>query len=176
MKRKDKDIVYNLKNPTANRTNLYIRPSTEEFIEGVIKRVSQYKKSPVPVMDIKVIKMNSRKINTSYNNHNNVVEVINLDDDDECNEITTQERNQHLGILNESEVKEINRRDFLNNLNSNYKKNTNDENLFRCLICFRSKILIHTRILDCEHEFCNKCILKWLKIKNTCPICRKPVE
>ena len=31
------------------------------------------------------------------------------------------------------------------------------------------------RILPCNHHFCKDCCDKWLKINNTCPICRTPI-
>lgn len=30
--------------------------------------------------------------------------------------------------------------------------------------------------LDCQHEFHEKCILEWLKLRNTCPVCRYEME
>jgi len=30
--------------------------------------------------------------------------------------------------------------------------------------------------MPCEHDFHEECLVNWLKLHNTCPICRKPVE
>jgi hypothetical protein len=41
-----------------------------------------------------------------------------------------------------------------------------------CIICYE---LINDDyvITDCNHEFCDTCIDKWIKIKPTCPYCDK---
>ena len=49
------------------------------------------------------------------------------------------------------------------------------DNKNECCICleyFESKIIK----LDCNHLFHYKCINKWRKINNKCPICRKPIK
>lgn len=45
----------------------------------------------------------------------------------------------------------------------------------KCVICLepiRPNILYK---LKCSHQFHKKCILKWIKKSNTCPICRKKI-
>ena len=32
------------------------------------------------------------------------------------------------------------------------------------------------RVLECKHEFHENCIIKWLKNRNTCPVCRHELE
>ena len=39
-----------------------------------------------------------------------------------------------------------------------------------CPICYEDKHNI--KELDCDHEICTDCILKWVAKRNTCPICR----
>ena len=39
-----------------------------------------------------------------------------------------------------------------------------------CSICLN--LIDKKIILDCEHTFCKKCILKWLCINSNCPMCR----
>jgi E3 ubiquitin-protein ligase RNF115/126 len=42
-----------------------------------------------------------------------------------------------------------------------------------CLICMDSYFIDNTVVkLDCSHYFHDLCILDWLKIHNTCPVCR----
>jgi hypothetical protein len=41
----------------------------------------------------------------------------------------------------------------------------------KCPICFNNKRL---RSFDsCNHKFCIKCLRKWEKYSDTCPLCRK---
>jgi hypothetical protein len=66
-----------------------------------------------------------------------------------------------------------------NNKKSNiYKLNLLDNNSnieIECSICLD---IINKKycITFCNHKFHNKCIYKWLRIKNTCPICRKIIK
>ena len=41
-----------------------------------------------------------------------------------------------------------------------------------CPICFESLVNDEIIITECNHTFHKKCIDKWLKIKNICPICK----
>jgi hypothetical protein len=47
-----------------------------------------------------------------------------------------------------------------------------EENCFICL----EKISNHVLEPSCQSIFCGECLLKWLKIHNTCPLCRSKVE
>ena len=40
-----------------------------------------------------------------------------------------------------------------------------------CPICY-GKITYPTCLKPCNHMFCNKCIVKWFKKQNNCPLCR----
>jgi hypothetical protein len=44
--------------------------------------------------------------------------------------------------------------------------------LNECSICLEINYNKITKT-DCEHEFHEKCLLEWMKISKTCPICRK---
>ncbi|CAK9297445.1 unnamed protein product [Gordionus sp. m RMFG-2023] len=47
----------------------------------------------------------------------------------------------------------------------------------QCSICMEYfKIKEKVKALPCEHYFHNDCIVPWLSLHGTCPICRKPVE
>ena len=43
-----------------------------------------------------------------------------------------------------------------------------------CAICL-SKIKGKCKLDSCSHEFCFKCIKKWTKKNNTCPMCRAEI-
>ena len=55
--------------------------------------------------------------------------------------------------------------------------NINDYKNITCNICLENfevgNVLL---ILECSHEFHEKCIITWLKTNNTCPICRHELE
>lgn len=44
-----------------------------------------------------------------------------------------------------------------------------------CSICFECKEDKKLKYLSCKHSFHVKCINKWLKKNDTCPLCRTPV-
>lgn len=31
-------------------------------------------------------------------------------------------------------------------------------------------------VLNCDHVFCKKCVMEWILVQQTCPICRKTIE
>lgn len=64
--------------------------------------------------------------------------------------------------------------------NNNYDTiiNSQDERLIKCTICLECMYINDTQYIfmtDCDHYFHTKCIVKWLKDNNTCPICRNIV-
>jgi E3 ubiquitin-protein ligase RNF115/126 len=117
--------------------------------------------------------INSLNLNDTYNNlvsflnnHNNDFQFNNL-----VNILMSMDMgsNSHppaseraINNLKKIEVNE-------NNIN-NYKNIT-------CNICLENfEIGNILRILECNHEFHEECILTWLKSNNTCPICRHELE
>ena len=48
----------------------------------------------------------------------------------------------------------------------------NEENI--CAICNKAK-KEKTQNDACRHSFCYGCILKWVRIKNICPICKRTI-
>ena len=117
--------------------------------------------------------INSLNLNDAYNNlvsflnnHNNDFQFNNL-----VNILMSMDMgsNSHppaseraINNLKKIEVNE-------NNIN-NYKNIT-------CNICLDNFEIGNTlRILECNHEFHEECILTWLKSNNTCPICRHELE
>ena len=64
--------------------------------------------------------------------------------------------------------------------NSNYDTiiSSQDERLIKCTICLERMYINDTQYIfatDCDHYFHTKCIVKWLKDNNTCPICRNRI-
>ena len=47
------------------------------------------------------------------------------------------------------------------------------ENSNECQICFQSSI---SKVLECGHPFCEKCIQQWTRQSETCPMCRRHIE
>ena len=45
-----------------------------------------------------------------------------------------------------------------------------------CGICLNDLYQDMTTHLSCSHQFCSKCIGKWLEYKNTCPNCRANIK
>ena len=46
-----------------------------------------------------------------------------------------------------------------------------------CAICLDEPTTDLTLVrLPCRHEFCEPCIIGWLKRKNACPQCRAPIQ
>lgn len=50
-----------------------------------------------------------------------------------------------------------------------------DKNTIDCCICFETIDNEKVKHLRCCHSFCIECIDKWLKIHNSCPLCRTPI-
>ncbi|GLV37984.1 uncharacterized protein CBL_12290 [Carabus blaptoides fortunei] len=48
------------------------------------------------------------------------------------------------------------------------------ESELQCSIC--NEIFVKATTLNCNHTFCKTCIARWRKQKNSCPICRVPVQ
>ena len=117
--------------------------------------------------------INSLNLNDTYNNlvsflnnhnndfqFNNLVNILMSMDTGSNSHPPASER--AINNLKKIEVNE-------NNIN-NYKNIT-------CNICLDNFEIGNTlRILECNHEFHEECILTWLKSNNTCPICRHELE
>lgn len=57
------------------------------------------------------------------------------------------------------------------------KNNINEFNEQTCNVCLENFIEGQIFIkLDCGHYFHEKCIIHWLKMRNTCPVCRHELE
>ena len=55
--------------------------------------------------------------------------------------------------------------------------NINNYKDMTCNICLEGFQIGHIlRVLECKHEFHERCIITWLKSRNTCPVCRHELE
>lgn len=48
------------------------------------------------------------------------------------------------------------------------------EDEFSCIIC--QELFIRATTLACSHSFCEYCLYSWLNKRNSCPVCRCPVQ
>jgi hypothetical protein len=55
------------------------------------------------------------------------------------------------------------------------KKDGDDKSCVVCMSEFQTREKIRT-LRPCHHDFHQKCIDRWLKEHNTCPICRETVQ
>lgn len=146
--------------------------STEDFLYGVIKRVS-------PIIDLSLVitKMKDNKMKQNQKLENNNIGAINLENPDVEVDLSFFHKEPLIKIdLTEEEVEEIkiiSKKEFCENVAKATENKTENPAAFTCYICYRTKVLINTRQFICGHEFCNKCATKWMKVKSTCPICRK---
>ena len=117
--------------------------------------------------------INSLNLNDTYNNlvsflnnHNNDFQFNNL-----VNILMSMDMgsNSHPPAL-ERAINNLKKIEVNENNINNYKNIT-------CNICLDNFEIGNTlRILECNHEFHEECILTWLKSNNTCPICRHELE
>ena len=42
----------------------------------------------------------------------------------------------------------------------------------KCAICLKEFQIDETKELPCHHKYCTNCIVQWLKLVNSCPMCR----
>ncbi len=145
-------IKKNYKNKKEKKDNSnYLIEDTYEFLERIKKKLVEI--NNIRSNRIEGVLVSSSNKYIKYNNHNitDIPEVLS-DESDFC---------------------------IIDDVNSNLKKLENNENfkidkfndIIECLICFK-KINKYFDI-DCNHKFCNRCGIKWIKIKRNCPVCRK---
>jgi hypothetical protein len=136
--------------------------NTLDFVKGVVERINKINKDiSTPVFVLNKIK---NKIKLS---HNKYQEIINLDKEKntEYSEIITLEDSDEIKVLTHEE--------YILDLQKKSVLSDNSPDAFSCLICMKTKLVMNTRQFDCGHEFCNKCAMKWMRINNSCPVCRK---
>jgi len=45
----------------------------------------------------------------------------------------------------------------------------------QCAVCYTDLDFKNTVITPCNHAYCNSCFFRWLSLKETCALCRKPL-
>ncbi len=100
------------------------------------------------------------------NNHNNDFQFNNL-----VNIIMSFESNLHGNPpASQRAIDSLPKIEITNENASQFKDVT-------CNICLESFVVGNiVRVLECKHEFHEKCIITWLKTRNTCPVCRHELE
>ena len=122
--------------------------------------------------------------NTTYNMQNLNEIIYNIVGTITRNIFTNSNDNQsnftiEYEIINETKEKKIDQKDINNKLGK-YKKIRSIDNLIQsklsCPICLENySTKEFKRELKCGHTFHKKCIDKWIKKYNTCPICREKI-
>lgn len=51
-----------------------------------------------------------------------------------------------------------------------------EQSLFECAVCLDEQSVSVRYTSKCNHEFCIKCIITWLKQNHTCPLCRTVIR
>ena len=144
---------------TMNENNLI--PSMMNSIGSIFSNIS-----PEIINFFNSFNMNNGLI-SFLNNHNNDFQFNNLVNIMMSFDLGSNNRHPPASDKAIKELKKIEVND--NNL-SNYKNIT-------CNICLENfEVGNILRILECNHEFHENCIITWLKSNNTCPICRHELE
>jgi hypothetical protein len=113
----------------------------------------------------------------SFNMNNGLISFLNNHNNDfQFNNLVNIMMSFDLGSNNrhppasDKAIKELKKIEVNDNNLSNYKNIT-------CNICLENfEVGNILRILECNHEFHENCIITWLKSNNTCPICRHELE
>jgi hypothetical protein len=148
---------------TLDRNSNTLDSNTLEFVKGVVERINKINKDvSTPVFVLNKLK---NKIKLSRNKVEDIL-VVNL-------EKATANDSEIITIEENDEIKVLTQEEYLYDLQKKSNLSEESPDAFRCLICMKTKLIINTRQFDCGHEFCNKCAIKWMRIKNNCPVCRK---
>jgi hypothetical protein len=65
-------------------------------------------------------------------------------------------------------------KDLINSIIKTKLKNDHDDDCCICMDQMKKNTLV--RILPCTHTFHARCADKWLKQKNSCPMCQRPID
>jgi hypothetical protein len=113
------------------------------------------------------INQNQRRISEVKDNFQKKLSIVNMDQNDSEDGLT------------EPLLKMINKNPLEKQMNKRMTdiQNKVDENAEDCIICFcELDDPLKKMVLKCRHKFHEKCIFDWLKVKPTCPMCRKNVR
>jgi hypothetical protein len=65
-------------------------------------------------------------------------------------------------------------KELINNQIKTKLKNDHEDDCCICMDAMKKNTLV--RILPCTHTFHSRCVDKWLKTNNSCPICKRPLD
>ena len=188
------NITINNNNNRANNTSQisnqnnpgqyqYGMNNTLLFLPSTVNYVTMNENNLIPSMmnSIGSIFSNiSPEINNffnSFNMNNGLISFLNNHNNDfQFNNLVNIMMSFDLGSNNrhppasDKAIKELKKIEVNDNNLSNYKNIT-------CNICLENfEVGNILRVLECNHEFHQNCIITWLKSNNTCPICRHELE
>ncbi|KAF7273938.1 hypothetical protein GWI33_013372 [Rhynchophorus ferrugineus] len=83
----------------------------------------------------------------------------------------TESQMNYIKSLNIKSFKSLDR--ILKWLQESYNKARSDDKPYHCVICLND-IEESQMIIPCSHPFHSSCINKWIKINESCPLCREP--
>jgi len=151
-KLKKKKIIVSKSNYNHERIDIIVKESTlflQRFLSKKRNNFTSYRSS-----------QNKSK--------NDVIQIIDLTSADENNKnIDTEDKLDKDNKENNEgnyKIEEITMEEY------NKKLIENEKSGDKCIIC--AKIITSKYFYKCGHLTCNKCALRWIKIKKTCPICR----
>ena len=179
--------IQNLQTNSQNQNNQnqdqYGMNNTLLFLPSTVNYVTMNENNLIPSMmnSIGSIFSNiSPEINNffnSFNMNNGLISFLNNHNNDfQFNNLVNIMMSFDIGSNNrhppasDKAIKELKKIEVNDNNLSNYKNIT-------CNICLENfEVGNILRILECNHEFHENCIITWLKSNNTCPICRHELE
>ena len=148
----------------------YVEMNTENFIPSMVNSIGTMLNNMAPTFNniLNSLGLNNRNnsLISFLDNHNNDFQFNNL-----VNILMSFDlgSNRHPPASDRA-IQNLKKIEILENNISNYKNLT-------CNICLENfQIGNILRILECNHEFHENCILTWLKKNNTCPVCRHELE
>ena len=145
----------------------YVPMNNENFIPSMVNSIGSIISNISPAVSSFFNSFNFDNSHISFlDNHNNDFQFNNL-----VNILMSLDigSNTH-PPASEKAIKELKKVEVQENNINDYKNMT-------CNICLDNFEIGNTlRILECNHEFHENCIITWLKSNNTCPICRHELE
>ena len=145
----------------------YVVMNTDNFIPSMMDSIGSIFTNLTPAFNTILNSLNMNNGLISFlNNHNNDFQFNNL-----VNILMSFDvgSNRHPPASDKA-IKELKKIEINEN-------NLNDYKNITCNICLENfEIGNILRILECNHEFHENCIITWLKSNNTCPICRHELE
>jgi hypothetical protein len=148
-----KEIDLLIKTSKKSVENLKMFPEEQRVLE--LFYIPEMKKNPGRVSEIKnSIKKNKNVINMDQNGHedNSITEPL-------------------LQIIGEKQQEKI-----INQRLSNIQQNANEDSEDCIICCCEMEDSMKKMVLKCKHKYHDTCLFDWLKVKTTCPMCRRNIR